>query len=97
MARALLAAGDAHADEGQAGALEFLEAAHRVAEIGVAGVDDDVVLGQQLRQRAICSSTGSPAWTMMMTGRGGRIAGDEVLDASRRARPGRRKLPGRGA
>ncbi len=44
MARAFLTTGHAHADEGQAGILECIEAAHRVAEIRVAGIDHDVVL-----------------------------------------------------
>ena len=48
--RAFLAARNADADEGQAGAFQFLEAAHRVAEIGVAGIDHDVVGRQHAAQ-----------------------------------------------
>jgi hypothetical protein len=41
--RTLLTTGNAHADKGQAAILEIVETAHRIAEIGVAGVDHDVV------------------------------------------------------
>ncbi|MCY1499927.1 hypothetical protein D9M68_339580 [compost metagenome] len=44
VARAFLTAGNAHADEGTV--LQRLEAAHRVAEVGVAGIDHDVALGK---------------------------------------------------
>src|SRR5690606_36503049 len=37
------AAGHAHADESQAGPFQFLETSHRVAEVGVAGVDYDII------------------------------------------------------
>ncbi|SSC73735.1 unnamed protein product [Ciceribacter sp. T2.26MG-112.2] len=49
--RALFATGNTHADEGQTGILEALEARDGVAEIGVAGIDDDVAAGQQRPQR----------------------------------------------
>src|SRR5690606_10856085 len=48
MARAFLATGDAHSDEGQAGPFQLGEATHRVAEIGIAGIDDDVATYEQV-------------------------------------------------
>ena len=48
--RALLAAGDAGADEVQALLAERLLAAAGVGEVGVAAVDDDVALLQQRRE-----------------------------------------------
>ncbi len=44
VARALFTAGNAHADEGQARILQRIEAAHRIAEVGIAGIDHDVVV-----------------------------------------------------
>ena len=48
--RALLAAGDAHADEVQAVLAQRLLAADGVGEVRVAAVDDDVALVEQRRQ-----------------------------------------------
>jgi hypothetical protein len=51
MARTFFAARHAHADEGQVGVLEAVEAGDRVAEIGIAGIDHDVALGQMRAQQ----------------------------------------------
>ncbi len=51
MPRALLATGNTHPDKGQAGVLQRIETAHRVAEIGVARIDHDVALSEMGFQR----------------------------------------------
>ena len=52
VAGAFLTAGNAHADEGEAAAGQLGEAPHRVAEIGISGIDDDVAVGEhRLQQR----------------------------------------------
>jgi len=47
----LFTAGYAHADEGEAGPGELFEARDRVTEIGIAGIDHDVVMGEMRHQR----------------------------------------------
>ncbi|MNE33550.1 hypothetical protein D3C80_1272250 [compost metagenome] len=42
VARTFFTTGNAHADEGQVAAFKALEAAHRIAEVGIAGIDHDV-------------------------------------------------------
>ena len=91
--RALLAAGDAGADEVQALLAQRLLAAAGVGEVRVAAVDDDVArLEQRRRARRSPRRWPSPAFTMMMTARGRSSDGDEVLErlGRRRSRPRRR-------
>ena len=85
--RALLAAGDAGADEVDAGLAHGLLAADGVGEQRVAAVDDDVAGLEDLgRAASMTASVPLPACTMMIAVRGFVQRRGELLDGLRRRR-----------
>ncbi|QTK78616.1 hypothetical protein AT6N2_C0760 [Agrobacterium tumefaciens] len=50
VARTFFTTGNAHADEGQAAILQIVEAADRIAEVRITGVDHDIAVGQMRLQ-----------------------------------------------